>query len=63
MSGLDGAATHESFGRRTPEGVAPGAVGQPIINGATTLGFAVTPGRFRPAALSSSSAFFPGRSS
>ena len=35
-------AIRDKFGRRTPEGVAPGAVGNPIVTGATALGFAIT---------------------
>jgi hypothetical protein len=55
--GLDGGATRDSFGRRTPEGVAPGPVGHPIVTGATayglaavTLVLAITALRFGPGA-------------
>ena len=44
MSGWDGGAIRDVIGRRTPEGVAPGPVGHPIVTGATALGFAVTAG-------------------
>ncbi len=63
MSGWQGGAIRDVIGRRTPEGVAPGLVGHPIVTGATAYGSAATPERFWPAVLALSSAFLPGRSS
>lgn len=63
MIGSHTVVTGDNIGRRTPEGVAPGPIGHPIVTGAAAYGSTATPERFGPVVLAPPSASIPGRSS